>query len=1050
MAFKNGLNERLEELRFSSPRSPPSATDSPFASYPSPSKGQTTTSYLSAFPPPSSEVRANLQRRFTTDASKLSSWPAFSNSQPLPPPESFDLLSSATQIHKSQLFEKKKAHIEYMREQRKRFEADMKLLDLQQEKERQELDQMARDLANASLSGPVSEPTTHPEYRENGFPSVFSRPTRFSISSATAPGVFNPFSPSQVVSPAAQPKSILATTLGQASAPQSMLGSRRNSEEEYFPESFPSYRQGCSFGSFTNSTTATTNGFSRSIGLNPFHPAKFALGDDDEGDRGGAKDDDRIPTPDVKSYLKLTDPDDKFPTLVRRDDSSGLLSANPAALDLANSRTPGPETYNHRHHASLPYNSLKMSQFDYIGNNRSEGQGEHISAPFSPASESNARQPHRHSLEPGFSACTNTQSLYSTTNGVQSRPTSLQMSYSTSDIPASKNNGYMAVTPPKSHGDPYHSHSASVGRVPATPHQGNDTPAPSISPDREDQSVNVQPLRSVLQANATPFGPQLASPTTGMSNGNNSINPTMGSFTNSMYGYTMQPFITSSIPTNPPVPAFQHNPPYGPYPAAYTPYSRFPESPARTNQGRRSGDGESGQFSRFGNAPLETYQGELYSMCKDQYGCRYLQKKLEEQNPAHVQMIFLETHIHVVELMTDPFGNYLCQKLLEYSNDEQRTALINNAAPQLVKIALNQHGTRALQKMIEFISTPEQTQTVIKALRGRVVELVQDLNGNHVIQKCLNRLSATDAQFIYDAVGASCVPVGTHRHGCCVLQRCIDHASGDQRARLIEQITKNAFTLVQDPFGNYVVQYILDLNERHFIEPICRSFRGNIPALSKQKFSSNVIEKCIRTADNQCRAALIEEMLVPSELEKMLRDSFANYVVQTAMDFADPDSRNKLIDAIRPILPAIRQTPHGRRITGKIMSAENQGRVNGGNSSSSSGQITPNEMTMPTTMTMAMPNVYQQMHSYPTSLHPQYPSAFSVAENGNNDMINKNSSTAAPGINGNGLANHNAITPPTRSGNNNNEEIVPTIYSPIPQGVDGSNRFPSQGFPFYG
>lgn len=39
-----------------------------------------------------------------------------------------------------------------------------------------------------------------------------------------------------------------------------------------------------------------------------------------------------------------------------------------------------------------------------------------------------------------------------------------------------------------------------------------------------------------------------------------------------------------------------------------------------------------------------------------------------------------------------------------------------------------------------------QTQTVIRSLRDRVVDLVQDLNGNHVIQKCLNRLSAEDAQ----------------------------------------------------------------------------------------------------------------------------------------------------------------------------------------------------------------------------------------------------------------------------------------------------------------
>ena len=94
----------------------------------------------------------------------------------------------------------------------------------------------------------------------------------------------------------------------------------------------------------------------------------------------------------------------------------------------------------------------------------------------------------------------------------------------------------------------------------------------------------------------------------------------------------------------------------------------------------------------------------------------------------------------------DPFGNYLCQKLLEHCEDGQRTVLVNSAAPQMVKIALNQHGTRALQKMIEHLSTPEQIQTVIGALKDHVVELIQDLNGNHVIQKCLNRLGPDDFQ----------------------------------------------------------------------------------------------------------------------------------------------------------------------------------------------------------------------------------------------------------------------------------------------------------------
>jgi len=66
---------------------------------------------------------------------------------------------------------------------------------------------------------------------------------------------------------------------------------------------------------------------------------------------------------------------------------------------------------------------------------------------------------------------------------------------------------------------------------------------------------------------------------------------------------------------------------------------------------------------------------------------------------------------------------------------------------------------------------------------------------------------------------------------------------------------------------------------------------GNICALSVQKFSSNVIEKCIRVAEHNTRKALIEELLNRSRLEKLLRDSFGNYCVQTALEYAEPGQR---------------------------------------------------------------------------------------------------------------------------------------------------------------
>jgi len=322
--------------------------------------------------------------------------------------------------------------------------------------------------------------------------------------------------------------------------------------------------------------------------------------------------------------------------------------------------------------------------------------------------------------------------------------------------------------------------------------------------------------------------------------------------------------------------------------------------------------------NRFSGVPLEDLTGQIFALCKDQHGCRYLQKKLEEQNEKYVNLIYKEIFTHFSELMTDPFGNYLCQKLLEHCKDDQRTSIVENVASSLVNISLNMHGTRAVQKMIEFLSHSQQIRTVVIALNPNVVTLIKDLNGNHVIQKCLNRLQPEDNQFIYNAVTQHCVEVATHRHGCCVLQRCIDHASDAQKVQLVNEITYHALTLVQDPFGNYVVQYVLDLGDRSFTDGIIRRFIGSVCLLSVQKFSSNVMEKCIRVAESDTRKCLIDELLNRDRLDKLLRDSYANYVVQTALDYADSAQRAKLIECIRPLLPAIRNTPYGKRIQSKL------------------------------------------------------------------------------------------------------------------------------------
>jgi hypothetical protein len=152
-------------------------------------------------------------------------------------------------------YEKKRQQIEQVREQKRKFEAQMKLLDLQEQRLQQstntsDMEHLARGFGRANLAGgPVSEPTTPPDYADAGFPTSFSRPNRFSINSVTSPpGLNNRFSQSSSQL-ASSPSGIVNGRFPSQKPPaKSMPGSRRNSEgrnsedEEYFPEELATYR----------------------------------------------------------------------------------------------------------------------------------------------------------------------------------------------------------------------------------------------------------------------------------------------------------------------------------------------------------------------------------------------------------------------------------------------------------------------------------------------------------------------------------------------------------------------------------------------------------------------------------------------------------------------------------------------------------------------------------------------------------------------------------------------------------------------------------------
>lgn len=278
--------------------------------------------------------------------------------------------------------------------------------------------------------------------------------------------------------------------------------------------------------------TKSRNGMHGILDLDQTNTMRFlSIGDDDSA---------TTPT-EHNSYAQFST---KFPTLQSHPDHPGMvcscpspisrnptdrhmqLSASSAALDLATSQSPGPDSQSDgwpafaRHRPqqhSLTMNTLQS----HSGNGTpSTTMGPSSSSTESPMS---ARPAYRHSLDMKSFAENYQQeaiSLKSPTHQIQANPPKLLSSYSANDVPTMKStsNGNSSSTDnsKNTHAQQhFHNHNASLGRIPpnaaANNRHSRELSNGETSVNSRDIQANSYPsIQSALQASAPAFGPPMS------------------------------------------------------------------------------------------------------------------------------------------------------------------------------------------------------------------------------------------------------------------------------------------------------------------------------------------------------------------------------------------------------------------------------------------------------------------------------------------------------------------------------------------------------------
>lgn len=124
---------------------------------------------------------------------------------------------------------------------------------------------------------------------------------------------------------------------------------------------------------------------------------------------------------------------------------------------------------------------------------------------------------------------------------------------------------------------------------------------------------------------------------------------------------------------------------------------------------------------------------------------------------------------------------------------------------------------------------------------------------------------------------------------------------------MVMQIIHDSLELVNNQYGNYLLQHLVEQRNEECNRGLHQRLGGHYAVLSRQKFSSNVVEKCLKFGSASWREAIIHELMDLTALGSLLQDSYGNYVMQHALAVAEGEQRAVLVELIRPQLNTLRK-----------------------------------------------------------------------------------------------------------------------------------------------
>ena len=286
-------------------------------------------------------------------------------------------------------------------------------------------------------------------------------------------------------------------------------------------------------------------------------------------------------------------------------------------------------------------------------------------------------------------------------------------------------------------------------------------------------------------------------------------------------------------------------------------------------------------------------KGKFLSVIKNHKGSKLFQKYFKSTIPGEIiHLLYLELSDNLEEFITDAYANYFCKKFFIFLNQTDRIDFLTKINNSIVKYSCDSIGTYPIQSIIENLNSNIEKNIIILAIKDHIEKLVYDNYGAHVLEKIITCIAEEDIPFIYSYVSDNFLKLAYNNNGICIIKKILTFTNKVNLHNKIRKIIlDNAFELIQHPYGNFVIQVVVEY--WHDYKNIIFLFKNNFFSLSMEKYASNVIERFIEK-DEQILNDYIDE-ICSKKIYEVMKSNYGNYVIQKAIKLSKNINKNKLL-----------------------------------------------------------------------------------------------------------------------------------------------------------